>query len=86
MDLDKLPHFGSAASAPLNRASTDSHSLGRLSTAVARAERLEGVQRPRSSKAGDWRLVFPHSDEGPVPSYVEEIQDVKQLFTRKLHS
>jgi hypothetical protein len=81
MDLDKLPHFGSgAASVPpppgeLRRGSVASTTseLARLST---------GVAKQRSARGSDGRLPLPHSS-APVPSYVEEIQDLKHMFKKE---
>jgi hypothetical protein len=80
MDLDKLPHFGSGSVPPLRSVASSGAGDGHQPLARASAT----TPRPRSTKAEDWRLVFPHGNEEPVPSYVEEIQDVKQLFWKKL--
>lgn len=46
------------------------------------AHHSDNVYR-RASKAGE-RLSFPHNDNGKVPSYVEELNDVKELFRDKV--
>jgi hypothetical protein len=72
MDLNRLPHFGSAppGGQPPPLASNSPQTLQRLSSAQ--------IKRP--SKAGEWRLMFPHTDEHPTPSYVEEFNDIKKIF------
>lgn len=82
MDLDKLPHFSSSGGANQPQESLRRQSQGNKDPDLARLSAC--TPKPRSSKAGDWRLAFPHNDARPVPSYMEEIQDVQQLFTRKM--
>lgn len=88
MDLDKLPHFSSAGGAApdaaagnLRRSSGPHASAGGAPNELSR---LSAPGRAKKESAGNWRLEFPHSDLGPVPSYVEEMQDVQSMFRRQI--
>jgi hypothetical protein len=79
MDLDKLPHFGSASSAAAPGSAPPPQRV------QAELARVSGTQVKRPSKAGEWRLMFPHTDDNPPPSYVEEFNDVKRIVSETLH-
>lgn len=88
MDLDRLPHFSSQPQQGVGRTSatprpTASGSYDDGSSAALGGGGGGTTPRPRSSKAGDWRLLFPHTEEHTVPSYLEEFNDVKDIFKRK---
>ncbi|GBF98588.1 sulfate transporter [Raphidocelis subcapitata] len=82
-DMPRLPYF--SASPP----GSDGGNSG-IPTGSPRIGRPGGVSTPRSranaaGKGGAeyWRLAFPKNDATPMPSYVEEIQDVRQMVTRQ---
>jgi hypothetical protein len=72
MDLNKLPHFGRTSSEVARSAPLPEKTQVEL-------VRVSGTQVKRPSKAGEWRLMFPHTDDNPPPSYVEEFNDIKRI-------
>jgi hypothetical protein len=82
-DMPRLPYF--SASPPSSEAG---HSG--VPTGSPRIGRPGGNTTPRArggaaSKAGAeyWRLSFPANDARPMPSYVEEMQDVRTMVARQ---
>ena len=82
-DMPRLPYFSAS---PVG---SDGGNSG-VPTGSPRIGRPGGSGTPRSrvgatSKAGAeyWRLAFPQGDGKSMPSYMEEIQDVKQMVSRQ---
>ena len=92
MDLDRLPHFRGAPSpsGPLRSGSSGPLPPPPAAPPAVELTPLAGagggpaLARQRSSRGGDWRLMFPHGEGKPVPSYVEELNDVRALLARQL--